>query len=188
MNEKAAFPEYSKRVFIGKIVKVRGLRGDLKILPLTWRPGRFEELEEVLLTTATGEDRRYTVKRMRVEGSAVYARFNEIFRRDLAEELVNSDLFVDEDNRDKLPEGHYYIDDLVGCSVMCSRFGNVGKIAEVYEYPANEVWRVVGRYGEILVPSVGKFVDRIDLEDQKVFVTLLDGMIDEEALKEDGSK
>lgn len=173
-------PDPSRRVMIGRIVKVRGLRGDLKVLPFTWRPERFLDLKGVWLTTLQGEDRYLTFKRVRLEQAILFVRFNEAPRRDLAEVLVGAELFVDEADRDPLPADTYYFDDLLGCEVICSQRGDLGRLVEVMDLPANDVWRVEGPYGEILIPAIHEVVDEVDLKAKRIRVTLPDGLIDEE--------
>ncbi len=169
----------SDRILIGKIVKVRGLRGDLKILPFTWRPERFHDLEKVWLISKTGESKFLSLKRVRVEGSMVFVRLDEAPKRELAEEFVGWEIYIDEDQRDSLPENHYYLDDLVGCEIICSENGNVGKIKEIIDLPANDVWVVIGKYGEVLIPAIHEIIEKVDTQNKTVNVTLFDGLIDD---------
>lgn len=178
-------PPPDRRVLIGTIVKVRGLRGDLKIVPLTWRPERFEDLDGVWLKSDGEEEKYLTFKRIRFEGGMIYVRFNEAPRRDLAEELVGSELFIDVAERDPLPEDRFYLDDLVGCEVVCSKYGSLGKLHEVMDLPANDVWVIQsGPYGEVLVPAIREIVQRVDTDAKRVDVTLMEGLIDEKVLAE----
>lgn len=176
----AAPPHPDDRVFIGRIVKLRGLRGDLKIQPLTWRPERFLDLEGLWVRLPSGEERYLTYKRVRVERNMVYVRFNEAPLRELAEPLVGAEIFVASSQRDPLPEGYYYLDDLEGCEVHDSRYGLLGRIEEVMDMPANDVWRVVGPRGEVLIPAVRHMVDEVDVANRTVKVSIQEGLLPEE--------
>jgi len=178
MSTISPAPDPDRRILIGRIVKNRGLRGDLKILPLTWNLERFAELESIWVHTADGEDRLLTIKRLRIENEMVFIRFNEIPLRDLAEPLIGGELFIDVANRAELPEDRYYIDDVVGCKVTCSRFGELGVLDRVLDYPANDVWQVQGPLGEILIPVIHEIVDEVDIESREIRVTLPDGLIE----------
>lgn len=176
-------PPHDRRVLIGTIVKVRGLRGDLKIVPLTWRPDRFDDLDGVWVARKGEEDTYFTFKRVRLEGGMVYVRFNEAPRRDLAEELVGGEMFIDVDDRDPLPESRFYLDELVGCEIHCRKYGPLGTLHEVMDLPANDVWIVKGgQYGEILIPAIQEVVHDVDTDARRIEVTLLDGLIDEKRL------
>ena len=181
-----SLPPPERRVLIGTIVKVRGLRGDVKIVPLTWRPERFDDLEGVWVVLGDGDERYLTFKRIRLESGIVFVRFNEAPRRDLAEELVGGELFIDVEERDPLPEDRFYLDDLLGCEVICSRYGRLGTLNRVMDLPANDVWVVDGgQYGEILIPAIREVVRTVDTAAKRIDVTLLEGLIDEKHLPED---
>ncbi|MFH0881836.1 MAG: ribosome maturation factor RimM [bacterium] len=174
-------PDPQRRVLVGRIVKARGLRGDLKILPMTWRPDRFQEMEGVWAALPGGEERYLTFKRVRQEGGMVYARFADVVRRDLAEPLVGSELFIDEDDRYPLPDDRYYIDEVIGCEVVCNRLGNLGHLQEVLETPANDIWRVTGPLGEVLIPVIRDVIVSIDIKNRRIEVTLPEGLVDSES-------
>jgi len=173
-------PDPQRRVLIGRIVKVRGLRGDLKILPMTWRPDRFQQMDGVWAALPSGEERYLTFKRVREEGGTVYARFVEVARRDLAEPLIGAELFIGEDDRSPLPEDRYYVDDIIDCEVTCTRLGELGKVQEVLEMPANDIWLVSGPLGEILIPVIRDVIVSIDVESRRITVALPQGLVDAE--------
>ena len=115
----------------------------------------------------------------------VYARFTDIARRDLAEPLVGSELFIDQDDRSPLPEDRYYIDDVVGCEVICSLNGDLGKLQEVLEMPANDIWRVTGPLGEVLIPVIREVVRSIDIDGRRIEVTLPKGLLESQGAATD---
>ncbi len=184
-------PAPEKRVLLGTIVKVHGLRGDVKVAPLTWRPERFEQLKSIWVASKELAPVQHVLKRVRVERGMVFLRFADLPRRDLVEPLVGSELFIDERERDPLPEGYYYLDDLVGCRVYCSKHGDLGEILEVMESPGNDVWIVRGPHGEVLIPAIRQVVQRVDIEQRRIEVTLLEGLLEakgEEPAQENGPK
>jgi 16S rRNA processing protein RimM len=173
-------PPKDRRVGIGVVVKAHGLKGDLKVLPATWRVERFADLEGVWLEGKDGRIHWLTPRRMRFEQGMVYIRFNEAATREYAEPLIGGQLFVDVDDRDELPEDLYYVDDLIGCKVICSVNGELGTITDVMDLPANDVWQVDGSFGEVLIPVIHEIVQQIDIEAKTIQVTLLEGLLPEE--------
>ncbi len=176
MNKLECPPE-NRRILIGKLIRVRGLQGDLKVLPFTWDPERFFQLDGVWCNTFNHLPRFFTFKRVRVEGDSVYVRFREAPTRELAESLLGADLFLDESERAVLPEDYYYYDDIIGCQIHCSRYGNVGNVQEILEAPAGEIWRVFGEYGEVLIPVIKEFVEKIDTPNRSILVNLPEGLV-----------
>ncbi len=171
-------PSPDQRVFIGQITKVRGLRGDLKIFPTTWRPERFQELETIWCLLAGEETRLFTIKRVRLENNIVYVRFREAPTRELAEPLVGGELFIEEENRDSLPADTYFYDDLIGCKVNCKVHGDLGVIEEIISQSAQDIWQVKGQYGEVLIPSVRDIVQKVDIDSREIIVKLPEGLVE----------
>ncbi len=173
-------PPPNRRMLVGRVVKVHGLRGDVRIEPHTWNPERFLDLEGVWCETELDGFQFLTIKRFRVEGEYMYVRFRELPLRELAERLLDRDLFVDESLRVELPDNMYYHDDVLGSTVVCQTLGELGTIMEVMAFPANDVWLVDGNFGEILVPVIPDVVLEINNDERLVTVDLPDGLIEEE--------
>ncbi len=184
MTPERTPPPDERRVFLGTLVKVRGLRGEVKITPATWRPERFAELEGIWWRGREGGERFLTFKRVKVTPGAVFIRFHEAPKRELAEELIGGELFIDQEDRLPLPEGAYYLDDLLGCEVTCERYGALGSIVEIITQTAQDIWRVEGPRGEVLIPAVREMVREMDLPGRRVRVSLPEGLVPEEAQPE----
>lgn len=76
-----------------------------------------------------------------------------------------------------LPAGRYYVEDLLGCTVVEESGGqSVGVLRDVLRLPAQDVYVVQGDGGERMIPAVPEFVRRIDLQEKTVFVHLIEGM------------
>lgn len=188
MDEARQVPAPDSRLWIGKIVKLRGLRGDLKIVPLTWNPDRFLDLEKVWVQLVTGAIQEYSFKRIRVENQFVFVRFREAPLRDLAEPLVGADVFIDVRDRAPLPDTMYYHDDVIGCRVVDANFGDLGIIREILEPPVHDIWQVEGPYGEVLIPVTGEFVTSYHLEEKRIEVELPEGLVDTQPGTDAGRK
>ena len=176
-TEMPEIPKPDRRITIGMVVKAHGLKGDLKIQSSTWRPERFTDLKNIWLEGKDGRVHWLTPRRVRIESNAIYIRFKEAPVREYAQPLIGGRLFVDEGERDKLPEDLFYIDDLIGCKVTCSIHGDLGTIVDVMDTLANDVWQVNGPRGEVLIPAIQEMVDSVDIEAKQIQVTLLDGLL-----------
>ena len=130
-------------IVIGKIVKPQGIRGEVKIIPLTDDSARFKSLSYVIIDGA-----RYGVKSCRVTGEAVFVMLEGVVDRNVAETLRNKDVEVLRADAVKLPEGRHFIVDLVGCDIVTDQGDKVGVLKEILPYKT-EIYRVKaldGRY------------------------------------------
>lgn len=145
-------------IVIGKIVKPQGIKGEVKVIPLTDDSARFKSLRNVIIDGVT-----YGVKSCRVTGEAVFMLLENITDRNAAELLRNKDVIVRREDAVKLPEGRHFIVDLIGCSVQTDE-ATVGKLVEVLAYKT-EVYRVRcedGRY--LLFPTADGLILSTDVE------------------------
>jgi 16S rRNA processing protein RimM len=142
---------------IGRVLKAHGLRGALRVELLTDFPDRFAPGREVLVA-----GRRLTVARSEGTDASVLVTFEGIDDRSLAEPLVGAYCTVPLAEARPLPADRYYHFQLVGLTVVdAGGAGELGRVAEVLTYPANDVLRVTGRDGEILIPMVHSVVRSI---------------------------
>ena len=131
-----------KFLMIGQIVKPQGVRGELKIAPATDDPQRFCELPHVFLDEKGEKKRKVLSGRVR-EGFA-FLTLEGINDRDQAEALRNVFLYIDRENAVPLPEGRYYISDLIGMDVKDENGSLLGKLVDVFQAGGNDVYEVRG--------------------------------------------
>lgn len=157
--------EYLK---IGKILKPQGIRGELKVLPLTDDPRRFIGLKTAYMKK--GEE-FVPVRLMgaRVDRDTAYIFIEKVYDRNEAEKLRNEFLYIDRENAIKLPEGRYFIVDLIGCTAVDRKGNTLGVLTDVLQPGANDVYVIKRPNGkELLVPVVDAFVDDINIETKTI--------------------
>jgi 16S rRNA processing protein RimM len=104
------------------------------------------------------------------------ARFKEIKDRNAAEELPGSAVFIPESARAALPDGEYYVDQLIGLSVATDTGRDLGRVTEIIHSPANDVYETDKN---VLIPAVAAFILEIDLTGGKILVRDMPGLGDE---------
>jgi 16S rRNA processing protein RimM len=142
---------------IGRVLKAHGLKGALRVELLTDFPDRFAPGREVFVA-----GRRLTVARSEGTDGSLLVTFEGIDDRNRAEPLVGAYCTLPLAEARPLPADRYYHFQLVGLTVVDARgAGELGRVAEVLTYPANDVLRVTGRDREILIPMVRSVVRSI---------------------------
>ena len=153
---------------IGKIINTHGVRGEVKIEPWADSPEQLAEMRRVLLDE--------TVYRFhgRVHGNFVIAKLEGIDTVEQAMTLKNKTVFIDRNDL-RLPEGTFFIQDLLGLPVFSEEGGQIGILKDVLEYPAGRVYVVSGKE-EHLIPEAGGFIRELDPEAGRIVVKLIEGM------------
>ncbi len=112
---------------IGLIVKPQGVKGELKVQPLTDDITRFNKLKEVII-----EDKTYKVEKVTIGGGTVFISLSGITDRNSSELFRGKFLLVSRENAIPLEEGRYFISDIIGCDVVTERGTAVGKVVDIF--------------------------------------------------------
>jgi 16S rRNA processing protein RimM len=166
-------------ITIGKAVKPFGVRGELKIEPLTDFPERFTDLRSVHLISPSGEALVCAVKSVRHVGNRPVLAFEGYETPEKAKALNGWFLKVPEEETVPLPEGVYYRFELVGMEVFSEAGERLGRITDVFETGGNDVY-IMKREGksEVYLPAVKEIVRQIDREKKRMTIRVIDGLLE----------
>jgi 16S rRNA processing protein RimM len=172
-----------EKITIGQISKVHGIRGEMVVVPLTDDPKRFSELEKVLLLK-NEKIIEFEVESVRADFKAkrlkerVLIKLKGVENPEEAKRLVGSFLEIEKDDLIKLPEGRYFIFDIIGLKVITTEDKEVGTVKEVISLPANDVYVVQGDQKEYDIPAIKEVVKKIDLERKVMIIEPKEGLLD----------
>ena len=158
-----------KKVVIGKISAPHGVRGEVRIVPLTDFPERFENLKTVFIE----DDSKMELESVKFSNKFIIAKFKNINSRNDIEIFNGKLLMLNRSDIPSLPEGEYYNFDIIGLEVIDDKGSKLGKITEVLKTGSNDVYVVEGKK-QILVPALKKVVKEINLVDGFMKVELLE--------------
>lgn len=162
---------------IGQIVNTQGLKGEVRVYPFTDEINRFDELKEFYL----GKDLNNTweVERVRYKGNMVIMKIKDIDTVEMAEKLKNKFMYVSRENSRELDEDEYFISDMIGIDVYTIAGKYIGTLKDVLQYSANDVYVISGLENqEYMIPAMMKFVPTIDMDERKMIIDPIKGMID----------
>ena len=163
-----------KDLEIGQIVNTHGLRGDVKVMPWCDDPEIFDELAYVIIDGV-----EFDIEKSRMQKNMVLLKLAGIDDINEAEKYRNKVLMVPREELGDLPEGTYYICDLLGCMVETIDGRNLGKITDVIKTGSNDVY-VVEEPGkkQVLIPVIDDVVKSVDIDGKHIVIEPLKGLID----------
>lgn len=164
---------------VGKIVNTHGIRGELKIVPQTDFPERFEKGSELVIETPAGQRIPVQVEASRIHKTMVLVKFKQFNDINECEKYKGSMLKVEEKYLAELDEDEYYYHEIIGCAVVTEEGQELGTITEILSPGANDVWVVKPPKGKelLLLPVIDEVVLDVDVTGKKVLVRLMEGLV-----------
>ena len=172
-----------KLVSIGKIINVRGLKGELKVKSLTdFSSLRYKKGNELYIENEdTMEKYIYKVDGYSKSGDFDYVHFLEIKTIEEAQKFKNCYIKIAVDKLQPLKENQFYFYQLIGLEVLSSENKLVGKVSEIMNNGAHHIIRVKTQKGkDILIPFVEVFINKVDLENKKIIINKMEGLFENE--------
>jgi 16S rRNA processing protein RimM len=155
-------------ILIGKIRKPHGVDGELLIDAYSESPERFKAGKQIFI----GEDHElHVIKTRRMMDKAMLITFKDVDDVNLAGQYRNKYIYTIKEYLPSLPDGEYYHFDLVGLNVYDQMGVYMGKLKEVLETGANDVYVVENEAGEeILLPAIASVIIAVSLSEHKMIV------------------
>lgn len=166
-----------KLLKVGVITTTHGVRGEVKVYPTTDDAGRFLDLSEVLLDTGK-EYRKLEIQNVKFYKNLAILKFKGIDNINDIEKYKGRGLWIPREQGQVLSEDEYYIADLLDMEVLQENGTLVGRLKDVLETGANDVYIVETPEGkEILLPAIKDCILKVDIEAGKMTVHIMDGLL-----------
>lgn len=162
----------NKLITIGKVGAPHGVRGEVRIIPLTDFPNRFEKLKNVIIDDL----KSLTISNVRYHNQFIIAKFDNFDTKESAASLNGKLLKVERKDVPPLAPGEYYSFDIIGLNVQNENGTDLGKIVEILKTGSNDVYIVEQNKNRLLIPALKSVVLKIDIEQGFMLVKLQEEM------------
>ncbi len=158
---------------VGQIVNTHGIKGEIRLNP--WTDDLYDLLDLKVFYDKNGN--ALDVENSRVHKNVVVIKFKNINTMNDAEKLKGITLYTE---KTPLPEGRYYIKDLIGLSVFEDDV-KLGTLTDVFNTGANDIYEVKTEDSKkIYLPVIDGVIGDVDLENKKIYVKIPNGLLDDE--------
>ena len=162
---------------VGVITYTHGVRGEVKVFPTTDDAKRFKTLKKVILDGR--EPLELSIEQVKFFKNMVILKFKGYDNINDVETWRQRDLLITRDQAVELKEDEYFITDLIGLTVVNEEEAVLGRVKDVLETGANDVYVVELTGGkELLLPAIKDCILNVDLEGGRMKVHVLDGLMD----------
>ncbi|CUS39955.1 ribosome maturation factor RimM [Candidatus Nitrospira nitrificans] len=163
-------------VTVGLIERAFGVRGEVKVRPLSDVPGRFEGLRSVSLLARNGQTLETSVTHVRRVAAGFILGLTGVTTPEAASLWRGGFIRTVRGAVPELPEGQYYECDLIGLAVSTQEGRPIGVLEEILDVPGNPVFVVRQGAKEILIPAAKELVSAVDMAARTMTVRLIDGL------------
>lgn len=162
---------------VGVISSTHGVRGEVKVFPTTSDKERFRDLKSVTLDT--GKERiSLEIQQVKFFKQMAILKFRGIDSINDIERYKGKSLWVPREEALPLGEDEYYIADLIGMEVSLEDDTYFGRLRDVIETGANDVYAVETAEGrEVLIPAIKECILQVDVQAGKMRIHLMKGLV-----------
>jgi 16S rRNA processing protein RimM len=157
---------------VGEIVNTHGVKGELKVIPLVDNPDDLYDYKYFFI-----DEKKYEAESIRFHKNFALIKLNGIDDINVAERIKGKFLELPREDLKPLPEGMYYICDLIGIEVFDETIGKLGTINEVFNTGSNDVYVVDYMDKPLCIPVIDGVIKDVDLDNKKMTVILPKGLL-----------
>ena len=158
---------------IGQIVNTNGLKGFLKVKPLTDDITRFEKLKTIYIQKAK-ELIGFKIQEVKYNKQSVLLKLEGIDDITEAEKYKNFYIKISKENAVELEKNSYFIVDIIGCQVYTDENEYLGNVVDVFQTGSNDVYTLKNSEGkEILIPAIKEVIKNVDIKNKKIVSELI---------------
>lgn len=170
---------------IGVITTTFGLKGEFKVYSTTDDINRFKRLKQVYILSDNNYDSldkdseiyKKEVVNVKLLNDKVVLRLKDIDTIEKATKLINKSIYIKRQDAVLLMQNEYYVADIIDKELVLN--GKIIAIVKDLMFTGSNVNLITKLNGkEILIPMIDDFVDKIDLQDNKIYLKTIDGLTD----------
>ena len=165
-------------VAIARLVKARGLRGEIIGDVLTDFPERFENLEKVFAVDANRKTSELEIEKFWFQKNRIVLKFKNFDTIEAAETLRDCEICVPESETVELEEDEFFDWELEGCTVETLEGETLGTVLELMRTGAGEILVVKGAAKEYLIPFAEKICVSVDVEQKMIKIDAPEGLLE----------
>ena len=164
-------------VSIGYIAKTFGIKGDVKVIPLTDAPDRYANLRKVTIQKRSGERKEYSLKGVSAVRGGLRISFTPAISVSEAEEIVGGYITVPEKDVAQLAKDCYYHFEIMDMEVYTGEGRYLGRIVDILSTGSNDVYVVKDQNKEYMIPAIQDVVKEVDTKAKRMIISVMEGLL-----------
>lgn len=164
---------------VGNVFNTHGLKGEVKVKRISDFEERFHKGNKLYYKDEKGQFQELLVSGFRTQKETYLLSFKGISHINDVLFLKGATLYIEEEQLTDLEEREYYYHQIIGCTMFTTTGEMLGKVETILSPGANDVWVVKGEENkEILIPYIDSVVKQVDVEEKKIIIEVMEGLLD----------
>jgi 16S rRNA processing protein RimM len=169
-----AFKDY---FFLGSITRLHGYDGKLQLFLDVDDPEAYEGLQMVFVNVHQSLV-PYFIESSSLKNNKLIVRFQDVDSPEKAQMLVNKELYMPLSALPKLSGNKFYFHEVVGFQVVDKKFGELGTVSEILDYPGQALMQVFHGEKEVLIPMNDPVILKVDRTKKRLDIEAPEGLIE----------
>ncbi|MBR1793370.1 MAG: 16S rRNA processing protein RimM [Bacteroidales bacterium] len=161
---------------LGRITKPFGYKGQVVFFLDVDEPMQYAELDSAFVDCKGGLV-PYFFQIQNINGNKAIVQFEDL-TVEQSQALVGCDLYLPLTMLPKLTGNQFYFHEVVGFAIIDSKYGDIGTLRSVIDYPAQPLFQIFKDDTEILVPVIDQVIDKVDRDAKTIYISAPEGLID----------
>jgi 16S rRNA processing protein RimM len=163
--------------YLGKIINPNGYKGKLNAYLDTDDPDFYADLKIIFLLI-NGLPVPHFVESIRITNNKAVLELKNVDTLEKAQALSQTDLYLPISELPPLSGNQFYYHEVIGFVILDKKYGKLGEIEQVLEYPNQAVFQLTYNGSEVLIPINNEIIRTVNRENKEIHVVTPDGLID----------
>ncbi|AJA48138.1 ribosome maturation factor RimM [Clostridium pasteurianum DSM 525 = ATCC 6013] len=150
---------------VGQIINTHGIKGEVKVYPLTDNTNRFRKIKKVYI-----DDEERNVLWCKIQPDKIIMKIEGIETPEVAFKYKNKYLKVSRKDAVALEKGSYFVADIIGCTVIDEEEKIIGTVHDVIFTGSNDVYWVKGNEDDVMIPALKSIVVNMDMSNKRIVI------------------
>ena len=164
--------------YLGKIVRKYSFKGEVIIKLDTDQPELYQDIEAVFIDLGKNFLPFFIENKLLQKGNQLRVQFEDVYSEKDADSLMKKDVYLPLNLLPELSGNKFYYHEVIGFVLEDVNFGVVGIITSINDATAQPLFVVKKEEGEILIPMINDFIQKVDRKNKNIIVNTPEGLIE----------
>lgn len=167
-------------IVYGKVTKIHGLSGELRVLPFSRQPESLELLNRIYIKTDEDDNPvNFKITGCKIRKDFAILKLKDIDSPEDAEKLKGCTVYIDQTHLAEPDEDEFYWFQLIGLEVYTEEGQYIGKVENLIDRSLQSLLVVINNGREVLIPFSEPIIKEVDLKESKILISPVDGLLDQ---------